>query len=133
MAPPTYQRYGQDLRDRAFIFACRAVEFCEGLYKGGGVGRILAPQFVRCATSIGANLEEARGGESRRDFISKCAIALKEARKSCFRLRVADRCQLGARGEAAALAEEASELAAIIGSIVRNARRNAPRPSALTL
>jgi len=125
MAPPTYQRYGQDLRDRAFAFACRVVEFCDGLYNRGGVGRILAPQLVRCATSIGANLEEARGGESRRDFISKCAIALKEARESFFRLRVADRCQLGTKGDAAALAEEASELAAIIGAIVRNTRRNA--------
>jgi len=92
--------------------------------KRDGVGRVLAPQVLRCGTSIGANLEEARGGESRRDFISKCSIALKEARESLFRLRVADRCQLGPTGRAAALAAEASELAAIIGAIVRNARRN---------
>jgi four helix bundle protein len=90
----------------------------------GGVGRILAPQMLRCGTSIGANLEEARGGERRRDFISKCSIALKEARESLFRLRVADRCQLGPKGSAAALAAEANELAAIIGAIVRNSRRN---------
>jgi four helix bundle protein len=70
---------------------------------------------------------------SRRDFISKCAIALKEARESLFRLRVADRCQLGAKGEAAVLAEEARQLAAIIGSIVRNTRRNASRCAPLTL
>src|SRR5712691_5818224 len=80
MTAQPYQSYGQDLRDRAFTFAC-LVEFCDALYKRGGVARILAPQLVRCATSIGANLEEARGGESRRDFISKCAIALKEARE----------------------------------------------------
>ena len=133
MPPPSSQSYGQDLRDRAFIFACRVVEFCDGLYKRGGVGRILSPQLLRCATSIGANLEVARGGESRRDFISKCAIALKEARESFFRLRLADRCQLGAKGKAAALAAEASELAAIIGSIVRNTRRNASKVANLTL
>jgi four helix bundle protein len=92
--------------------------------KRGGVGRVLAPQLLRCGTSIGANLEEARGGESRRDFMSKCSIGLKEARESLFRLRVADCCQLGPKGKAAALATEANELAAIVGAIVRNARRN---------
>ncbi len=80
--------------------------------------------MLRCGTSIGANLEEARGGESRRDFISKCSIALKEARESVFRLGVADRCQMGPQGKAAALAREAGELAAVLGAIVRNARRN---------
>jgi four helix bundle protein len=85
---------------------------------------VLAPQLLRCGTSVGASLEEARGGESRRDFISKCSIALKEARESLFRLRLADRCQLGPKGRASALAAEADELAAIIGAIVRNARRN---------
>ena len=124
MTAPTYQAYGQDIRDRAFAFACEVVAYCDDLMKRGGFGRVLAPQLLRCGTSIGANLEEARGGESRRDFISKCSIALKEARESLFRLRVADRCQLGPKGKAAALATEANELAAIIGAIVRNARRN---------
>ena len=121
---PSYPAYGQDIRDRAFEFACQIVGYCDDLMKREGVGRILAPQMLRCGTSIGANLEEARGGESRRDFISKCSIALKEARESLFRLRVAERCQLGPEGRAAALAAEAHELAAIIAAIVRNARRN---------
>ena len=124
MTAPAYDAYGQDIRDRAFEFACQIVEYCDDLMKRDGVGRVLAPQLLRCGTSIGANLEEARGGESRRDFISKCSISLKEARESLFRLRVADRCQLGPNGKATALAKEAKELAAIIGAIVRNARRN---------
>ena len=124
MTALTYQAYAQDIRDRAFEFACQIVEYCDDLMARGGVGQILAPPMLRCGTSIGANLEEARGGESRRDFISKCSIALKEARESLFRLRVADRCQLGPKGNATALAGEASELAAIIGAIVRNARCN---------
>ena len=124
MTAPPYQSYGQDIRDRAFEFACQIVGYCDDLMKRGGVGRVLAPQMLRCGTSIGANLEEARGGESRRDFISKCSIALKEARESVFRLRVADRCQMGPKGKAAALAREGGELAAILGAIVRNARRN---------
>src|ERR1700730_5868581 len=127
MGAPSCQNYGQDIRGRVFEFACEVVRYCDELFRGGGIGRVLAPQLVRCGTSIGANLEEARGGESRRDFISKCSIALKEARESVFRLRVADRCQLGPKGKAASLASEADELAAILGAIVRNARRNDSR------
>jgi four helix bundle protein len=122
MTAPPYQSYGQDIRDRTFTFACDIVHYCDELLKRGGVGRMLAPQLIRCGTSIGSNLEEARGGESRRDFISKCSIALKEARETLFRLRVADRCELGPKGKAAMLAKEANEIASILGAIVRNAR-----------
>jgi len=124
---PSYQSYGQDLRDRAFEFACQIVFYCGELLDRGGAGRVLAPQLLRCGTSIGANLEEARGGENRRDFISKCSISLKKARESLFRLRVAERCRLGSSQKAAILAKEAGELAAILGAIVRNARRNVRR------
>jgi 23S rRNA-intervening sequence protein len=74
MEPVGYGRYGQDIRDRSFRFACRIVEFCKHLE--GGVARILAPQVLRCGTSVGADLEEARGGESRRDFLSKMFVSL---------------------------------------------------------
>src|SRR5262245_32706924 len=125
MTPPIYQSYGQDIRDRTFEFACEIVFFCDDLFNGRGAARALASQLVRCGTSIGANLEEARGGESRRDFVSKCSIALKEARETHFRLRVAVRCRLGPRAKGETLAKEAGEIAAILGAIVRNARRKA--------
>jgi four helix bundle protein len=67
-------------RASAVEFAGQVVAYCDDLMKAGGVGRILAPQLLRCGTSIGANLEEARGGESRRDCISKCSIALNARR-----------------------------------------------------
>ena len=80
------------------------------------------PQLIRCATSIGANLEEARGAESRKDFISKCSIALKEARETSFRLRVFCSTCEDSRKQGELLLREAEELAAILGAIVRNAR-----------
>jgi len=42
---------------------------------------ILSKQFLRSATSIGANVEEAIGAQSRKDFIAKLSISYKEARK----------------------------------------------------
>src|SRR4029078_6934748 len=44
-APTTYET-GQDIRDRSFDFACRVVRFCQTVYEGGGVGRMLVPQLV---------------------------------------------------------------------------------------
>ena len=70
-------------------------------------------------------LEEARAAESRRDFISKCCIGLKEGRESHVRLRVCARYRLGPAEEARALCVEADELVSIVTAIVRNTRRNA--------
>jgi four helix bundle protein len=82
-------------------------------------------QLVNCSTSTAAMLEEARGAESRRDFISKCSIGLKEVRESHVRLRVCYRCSLGPREQSKRLIDEAQQIAAIVGAIVRNTRRNA--------
>ena len=125
MEPSNYGTYGEDIRDRSFRFACRIVELCKHLLRHGGVACILAPQLLRCGTSVGANLEEARGGESRRDFLSKCRISLKEARESTYRLRILVATKVGPADETAALIDEAGEIAAILGAIVRNTRRNA--------
>ena len=43
---------------------------------------VLSKQLLRCGTSIGANVEEAIGAQSRGDFISKLSIAYKEARET---------------------------------------------------
>ena len=133
MPAPAYPAYGENLRDRTFQFACNIVRFSDALWKQGGCARVLAPQVVRCGTSVGANLEEARGGESRKDFISKCSISLKEARECHYRLRVASATGLGPPEEARALTQEAGEIAAILGAIARNARRNATAKRLLSL
>ena len=122
-AHPTYEG-GQDIRERTFEFACRVVKFCENLYEGGGVGRVMVPQLVNCSTSTAAMLEEARAAESRRDFISKCSVSLKEARETHLRLRICERCQTGPLDEARMLVQEANALVSIIGTIVRNTRVN---------
>jgi four helix bundle protein len=116
---------GHDIRERAFEFACGVVEFCKRLYDEGGVARMMTAQLINSSTSVPANLEEARGAESRPDFISKCSISLKEARESHVRLRVCHRCLPGLKKEAAPLIDEAGQIASIVGAIVRNARRNA--------
>lgn len=49
---------------------------------------ILSKQVLRSGTSIGANVEEALGGLSKRDFAAKMSIAYKEARETSYWLRL---------------------------------------------
>src|SRR5437870_13608300 len=77
-----------DIRKRTFDFAVRIVSLCSYLLSKPGVRRTLANQLLKAGTSIGANIEEAQAGQSRADFISKNAIALKEARETHYWLRL---------------------------------------------
>lgn len=79
-------------------------------------------QLVRAATGGGANYEEARGAESRADFIHKVGLANKEVREALYWLRVAQ--EAGLVGVPVAdLVQEADELVAILTSSIKTARR----------
>lgn len=83
-------------------------------------------QLLKSGTSIGANLEEAQGGQTKPDFVTKNAISLKEARESKYWLRVilaSYDLERSIQVEALALRDEAHQLAAIIGSIIVNAKK----------
>ena len=73
----------QDIRERTFQYALRAIKVYQSISVcRNGAGTVLAKQYLRAATSVGANLEEAYAAESKRDFMHKCRIALKEVRKA---------------------------------------------------
>ncbi len=54
---------------------------------------VLSKQLLLCATSIGANVEEANAAQTKKDFISKMSIASKEARETKYWLRLLDKSQ----------------------------------------
>jgi four helix bundle protein len=84
----------------------------------------MVAQLVGCSLSFATMLEEAKGGESTADFISKCSISLKECRESWTRLRVCEACRIGPPDETRRLVQEANELISIVTVIVRNTKRN---------
>lgn len=73
--------------DKSFQFGLRIVKLFMHLRKIK-VERDLGTQFLRSGTSIGANIEEAIGGSSRKDFVHKLEIAYKEARETRYWLRL---------------------------------------------
>jgi four helix bundle protein len=54
---------------------------------------VISKQLLRCATSIGANSEEASAAQTKKDFITKMSIASKEAREAKYWLRLLDKSQ----------------------------------------
>jgi len=73
--------------EKSFQFALRIVKL-HSLLKEKKVERDLALQLLRSGTSIGANIEEAMGGSSKKDFIHKLEIAYREARETKYWLRL---------------------------------------------
>ena len=112
-----------DIRERTFDFALRIVKLCQQLDLQPGVARTLGRQLLRSGTSVGANMEEAQAGQSKLDFISKNAIALKEARETIFWLRLLAAAKILPAARLLDLQIEAEEIAKIIGSIIISAKK----------
>jgi four helix bundle protein len=113
-----------DIRRRSFQYALRALKLYRYLdEQKDGDGRLLAKQYLRAATSIGANLQEALSGESRADFIHKYGVAQKEARESLYWLELMAESNLVPRSRLDPLIQETNELIAIITTIIVKSKR----------
>ena len=74
------------IQGKSFQFSLKIIALYKQLYKIDKNPILL--QLLRSATSVGANVNEASAGQSKRDFITKMAIASKEARETFYWLRL---------------------------------------------
>ena len=118
------ERKGDDLAERLLVFADRVLRICRDL-RQDVPGRHVARQLIRAASAGGAIYEEARGAESRADFVHKIGIATKEMRESLYWLKLIDRADLAPGQSAQKLTVEASELVAILTASGRTAKTSA--------
>jgi four helix bundle protein len=112
-----------DIRERTFTSALRVIKLCQSLDVASGVQRTLSKQLLRSSTSIGANVEEAHGSQSKADFAAKLSIACKEARETHYWLRLLTASELVPEKRIYDLTDEANQLIAILTSIVKKCRR----------
>lgn len=112
----------RDIKERTFTFALEIIKFVQCTDFHNEATRVLACQLLRSGTSIGANVEEAQAGQSRADFTSKYAIALKEARETLYWLRLMKEAGMYDYGALEVLIQEAGEIARIIGAIIVNTK-----------
>jgi four helix bundle protein len=111
------------LLDKSFAFAVRVVKAYKYLVEEKKEF-VLSKQFLRSGTSIGANAEEAIGGQSKSDFIAKISIAYKEARETKYWINLLKATDYFGEKQAESLLDDLEELLKIIGKIQVTAKTN---------
>jgi four helix bundle protein len=104
------------IRDKSYKFALRIVKLYRYL-TDNKKEYVLSKQVLRSGTSIGANVEEAIGGHSEKDFFSKLTIAYKEVRETRYWLRLLVDSGYLEYEFAKSLLDDCEEICKIIGKI----------------
>ena len=107
------------VREKSYAFALRMVKLYRWLCEEKKE-YVLSKQLLRSGTSIGANVEEAIGGQSEKDFISKITIAYKEARETHYWLRLMHDSGLIDKAAFESVIQDCDELLKLLGSITKN-------------
>jgi len=108
------------VRDKSYAFAVRMVN----LYKHLSQNKkefVLSKQILRSGTSVGVNIEEAIGAQSKKDFITKLSIVYKEIRETGYWIRLLRDTEYLTREEFDSIFEDCDHLQKIIGKIKKTA------------
>lgn len=111
------------LREKSENFAIRAVR----LYRYLTIRKredVLSKQLLRSATSIGANVREATNAQSKKDFLSKLNIALKEANETQYWLELLFKGGILSQKEFDSVYPERTEIAKILSASVKTVKKN---------
>jgi four helix bundle protein len=109
------------IQDKSYLFALKIIKTFRYLSQEKREF-VLSKQLLRSGTSIGANVEEAIGGQSKRDFLSKISIAYKEARETHYWIRLLTDSDYLEKELSKDLIDDLDELLRIIGSIQKTTR-----------
>lgn len=107
--------------DKSFQFGLRIVKLFIYL-RETKVERELCIQLLKSGTSIGANIEEAIGGSSKKDFIHKLEIAYREARETKYWLRILKDSSLLDEKMASSFINDCEELIKLLNSIINTSK-----------
>jgi len=104
-----------NLRYRFYHFSLSIINFVKN-FPGKRVYWIVGDQLLRSATSVGANLIEAKSSSSKRDFIKFYEIALKSANETKYWLSLPKDSELTPAGNNQTVLNEVDEISKMIGS-----------------
>ena len=109
------------IRNRSYQFALRIIKLCLWLRENKHFE--ISNQLLRSATSIGANVEEALAGHSRKDFLHKMTIASKEARETFYWLRLLRDSEILNTEQSQDIISESEEIVKILTSIIKTGQK----------
>jgi four helix bundle protein len=118
------KKVADDLLNRTFLFAVRTIKLCCYIQEKHKSLKILANQLFRASTSIGANVEEAQGAQSKADFIAKYHIALKEARETHYWLRLLKSMNVVPENRLCDILDECEAIKKILGACLVTGKKN---------
>ena len=109
------------IRDKAYEFALTIIKLYQKMCDQNEY--VIAKQLLRSGTSIGANVEEASAAQSRKDFISKMAIASKEARETNYWLRLIRDSDIGPGIDLSQIIDESEQIIRLLTAIVKTSKK----------
>lgn len=109
--------------DKSYKFAIRIVKLYQYL-SDNKKEYTLSKQILKSGTSIGANIEEAIGSISRKEFIAKMQISYKEAKETRYWIRLLNDTNYLNNQLFKSLLEDCDELLKIIVSILKSTKNN---------
>ena len=116
-------RENNEVRERSMEFAVRIVNMCKYL-SGEKREKTMSSQLLRSGTSVGANIREAIYAQSRKDFIEKMSIALKEISETEYWIELLYRCEYLDERQYESIVEDAKVLVRMLTSIVKSTKEN---------
>ena len=112
-----------EVKDKSLAFAKRIVfayqYLCEEKKE-----YVLSKQLLRSGTSIGANISEAQYGSTRKDFLNKLYIALKECAETIYWLELLGSCEYLSQAEHQSLLDDCVELQKLLSSITKTTKEH---------
>lgn len=109
------------ITDKSFLFAIRCVKLYKSLCEEKREF-VLSKQLLRSGTSIGANVREAQQAQSKKDFLSKMNIALKEASESKYWIELLTATDYLAKSEFDSIINDCIEIEKMLSSIVKTTK-----------
>lgn len=115
-------KHSNPIVDKSFNFSVRIVRFYLFLLKRNKNIEPLLKQLLRCGTSIGANVTEAQSSVTKKDFINKLGIALKESKETDYWLRLLMATDLIEEKEFHSLNADTIEIIRLLTTIIKSAK-----------
>lgn len=115
------------LRTKSMAFAVRIVNLAKTL-RDERKAFSLIDQILRSGTSVGANLAEAHYAASRRDFLAKCRISLKECAETLFWLELLEKTDFLTKEQASSLSADCHELRRLLSASCNTLERKGTEP-----
>jgi four helix bundle protein len=106
-----------EVKYRAFYLSINIIKFLDNLPQKNSI-RIISDQLIRCITSVGANLVEAKASSSKKEFLNYFQISLKSANEAKYWLAMLRELLPDKRNEINTYLEELEEISKIIGTSV---------------